>query len=93
MTQEKQGGDAGVCGDGGAAAQSGGVSEHTDGPVGVGALKEAAAVTPQAEIDRVVHPPKGDWPNYNGALEGNRNSALDQIDQQNVAKLQRSGSM
>jgi PQQ-dependent dehydrogenase (methanol/ethanol family) len=57
------------------------------GPVGVGALKEASAATPQAEIDRVVHPAKGDWPNYNGTLDGNRNSGLDQINQQSVAKL------
>ena len=57
------------------------------GPAVVGALKEAAVATPQAEIDRVVHPAKGDWPNYNGVLDGNRNSALDQINQQNVAKL------
>ena len=35
----------------------------------------------------MVHPAKGDWPNYNGTLDGNRNSALDQINQQNVAKL------
>jgi PQQ-dependent dehydrogenase (methanol/ethanol family) len=53
----------------------------------VGALTAAVPATPDAEIEKVVHPPKGDWPNYNGGLSGNRNSALDQINVGNVARL------
>jgi PQQ-dependent dehydrogenase (methanol/ethanol family) len=54
----------------------------------VGALTAAVPATPEAEIASVVHPPKGDWPNYNGGLSGNRNSALDQINVGNVARLE-----
>ena len=31
---------------------------------------------------------KGDWPTYNGTLDGNRNSSLDQVNLSNVSKLQ-----
>jgi len=47
----------------------------------------AVPATPDVEIEKVVHPPKGDWPNYNGGLSGTRNSALDQINVGNVARL------
>ena len=56
--------------------------------VGVGPLKQAEAAVPQEDIDAVAHPAKGNWPNYNGTADGNRNSALDQINLKNVAKLQ-----
>ena len=42
----------------------------------------------QAEIEEIVHPRKGDWPTYNGTLDGNRFSHLDQVNLSNVAKLQ-----
>ncbi len=50
----------------------------------------AGALTPptQAEMDRVTHPMKGDWPTYNGTLDGNRQSALDQVNLKNAASLQ-----
>ncbi len=54
----------------------------------VGQLTAAVPATPDAAIAKVVHPPKGDWPNYNGVLSGNRNSALDQINVGNVARLE-----
>jgi len=37
--------------------------------------------------DRILHPAAGDWPSYNGALGGNRFSALDEITPANVAGL------
>jgi len=54
----------------------------------VGALTAPLPPVTQPEIDQVAHPRQGDWPNYNGTLDGNRNSALDQINQQNAAQLQ-----
>jgi PQQ-dependent dehydrogenase (methanol/ethanol family) len=56
--------------------------------VGVGALKQAEAPTAKPEIDAVEHPAKGNWPSYNGTLDGNRNSPLDQINLTNASKLQ-----
>jgi PQQ-dependent dehydrogenase (methanol/ethanol family) len=56
--------------------------------VGVGPVKEAQAPVTRQQVDAVVYPAKGNWPNYNGTPDGNRNSPLDQIDQKNVAKLQ-----
>ena len=56
--------------------------------VGVGALKGAQPAVAPAQIDAVEHPAKGNWPSYNGTLDGNRNSALDQINLKNVANLQ-----
>jgi PQQ-dependent dehydrogenase (methanol/ethanol family) len=55
---------------------------------GVGALPGPAIPATQAEIDQIEHPKKGDWPTYNGTLDGNRYSTLDQVNQQNVSKLQ-----
>jgi PQQ-dependent dehydrogenase (methanol/ethanol family) len=56
--------------------------------VGVGPLPGPATAATPAEIDQVEHPKKGDWPTYNGTLDGNRYSTLDQINRQNVSKLQ-----
>jgi PQQ-dependent dehydrogenase (methanol/ethanol family) len=56
--------------------------------VSVGALAGAQPPVSQAEIDQVLHPKLGDWPTYNGTLDGNRNSKLNQINLQNAAKLQ-----
>ena len=54
----------------------------------VGGLTEPQVATAQAEMDVITHPKKGDWPSYNGNLNGNRHSSLDQIDRKNVSKLQ-----
>ncbi len=54
----------------------------------VGGMTEPQAPTAQAEMEAITHPKKGDWPSYNGNLNGNRHSSLDQIDQKNVSKLQ-----
>jgi PQQ-dependent dehydrogenase (methanol/ethanol family) len=56
--------------------------------VGVGALKQEQLSATQAEIDAVAHPAKGNWPSYNGSLDGNRNSPLDQINLNNASQLQ-----
>ena len=54
----------------------------------VGALKEPAAMPTQAEIDEITHPKNGDWPTYNGTLDGNRYSRLNEVNLRNVEKLQ-----
>jgi PQQ-dependent dehydrogenase (methanol/ethanol family) len=56
--------------------------------VGVGAIKAPQPPATQSEIEEVDHPKNGDWPNYNGVLNGNRNSPLSQINLNNAAKLQ-----
>src|ERR1019366_9324149 len=56
--------------------------------VGVGPLKQAQTAVTKEQVDAVAHPAKGNWPNYNGTTDGNRNSGLDQINLKNVAKLQ-----
>jgi PQQ-dependent dehydrogenase (methanol/ethanol family) len=56
--------------------------------VGVGPLPGPATPATQAQIDEVAHPRKGDWPTYNGTLDGNRNSGLDQVNLANVSRLQ-----
>jgi PQQ-dependent dehydrogenase (methanol/ethanol family) len=55
--------------------------------VGVGALKQAEAPATKPAIDAVEHPAKGNWPSYNGTLDGNRSSPLDQINPTNASKL------
>jgi PQQ-dependent dehydrogenase (methanol/ethanol family) len=56
--------------------------------VSVGPLKLAETAVTKEQVDAVAHPAKGNWPNYNGTTDGNRNSTLDQINVKNVAKLQ-----
>jgi PQQ-dependent dehydrogenase (methanol/ethanol family) len=56
--------------------------------VTVGPIAEPLAPDSQANIDEISHPKKGDWPSYNGTLDGNRYSILDQIDLKSVSKLQ-----
>ena len=56
-------------------------------------VEEGPLVTPsvpvaQADIDQVMKPKRGDWPSYNGGLDGNRFSRLDQINTANVKNLQ-----
>ena len=56
--------------------------------VGVGPLAEPQPPPTQGEILEIVHPRRGDWPTYNGTLDGNRFSHLDQVNLNTVAKLQ-----
>jgi len=55
---------------------------------GVGPLKVEQEAITKADVDAVEHPAKGNWPTYNGAIDGNRDSPLDQINGKNAAKLQ-----
>jgi PQQ-dependent dehydrogenase (methanol/ethanol family) len=48
---------------------------------------DAPAATP-AEFESILHPARGDWPSYNGNLNGNRYSTFNQITPANVSKLQ-----
>ncbi|HZY74524.1 MAG TPA: PQQ-binding-like beta-propeller repeat protein [Edaphobacter sp.] len=56
--------------------------------IATGPLPESQMAVTQEDIDRISHPKKGDWPTYNGTLDGNRNSDLDQVNLKNVSKLQ-----
>jgi PQQ-dependent dehydrogenase (methanol/ethanol family) len=56
--------------------------------VGLGPVTQPQAAPTEAEMDAIKHPKKGEWPTYNGKLSGNRYSELDQIDRENVSKLQ-----
>ena len=56
--------------------------------VGVGPLTASPSAPTPAAIHEVAHPPKGDWPTYNGNLSGNRHSILDQVNLQNARQLQ-----
>jgi PQQ-dependent dehydrogenase (methanol/ethanol family) len=53
-----------------------------------GPLTAPQPAIPAAQVEATMHPKKGDWPNYNGALGGNRNSPLAQIDLANAASLE-----
>jgi PQQ-dependent dehydrogenase (methanol/ethanol family) len=44
-------------------------------------------VSLHSQFERIVSPPKDDWPTYHGNLTGNRFSPLDQITKGNVAHL------
>jgi len=57
------------------------------GPL-TGARADAQPPVLPAEIDKVVHPKSGDWPTYNGTLNGNRNSQLNQVNLTNASRLQ-----
>ena len=54
----------------------------------VGALKEPQKPVSRAEMDAITQPKPGEWPTYNGKLDGNRYSPLAQITLKNVSKLQ-----
>ena len=71
---------------GGAAARSAGLSRHAEWR-GCGTA-QAGAAAPAAGDRRGRASGKGDWPTYNGNLDGNRNSPLEQINTQHVSKLQ-----
>lgn len=53
-----------------------------------GALTSPGAPVTQADIDQITKPKRGDWPSYNGGLDGNRWSDLTQITTANVKNLQ-----
>jgi PQQ-dependent dehydrogenase (methanol/ethanol family) len=53
-----------------------------------GPLTTASAPVTQGQIDQIMKPKRGDWPDYNGGLNGNRYSLLDQITAANVKQLQ-----
>ena len=77
-------------------AYKGTVDEQRDLVAFLSGLKGAAPGPPaepqtpatQGEIEEILHPKKGDWPTYNGRLDGNRFSKLEQVDLTNVQKLQ-----
>jgi PQQ-dependent dehydrogenase (methanol/ethanol family) len=56
-----------------------------------GALKEAStqnsSLAQDVDFSRILNPRPGDWPTYNGKLEGNRYSSLTQINAANVKDL------
>ena len=52
-----------------------------------GALPDRGETVDRAAIEQVLHPKPGEWPTYNGNVNGNRHSPLDQINQQNAKKL------
>jgi PQQ-dependent dehydrogenase (methanol/ethanol family) len=52
-----------------------------------GPLESGAAPVPPADVDRVLHPRRGEWPTYHGDIRGNRYSKLDQINTANAAGL------
>ncbi len=54
---------------------------------GSGPLKGTSATMPAAAFDRIAHPAPGEWPTYNGTLDGNRYSTLSEIDAITVGKL------
>ena len=58
---------------------------------GNGALSEARASYGSDSglpFERILDPKPGEWPTYNGRLDGNRHSQLDQIHQGNVGRLE-----
>ncbi len=69
------------------------LSAYLDHLTGIepGPLKEPnPQAPPQAEnigFSRILNPKPGDWPTYNGNLDGNRYSPLKQIDPSNVKAL------
>src|SRR4029077_16052431 len=48
----------------------------------------SVAVVTEAYFKAVMSPSAGEWPTYNGALNGNRHSSLAQITAANVGRLQ-----
>jgi PQQ-dependent dehydrogenase (methanol/ethanol family) len=53
----------------------------------VGALPERGEPVTGADTAQILHPKTGEWPSYNGNLNGNRHSPLDQINAANVGRL------
>ncbi len=51
-------------------------------------LMRGMPLSTESDFEALLHPKSGDWPTYNGTLNGNRYSALNQIDTGNVSRLQ-----
>jgi PQQ-dependent dehydrogenase (methanol/ethanol family) len=56
--------------------------------VGTGPLTAPQTPVSPEEIAAIMHPKAGDWPTYNGTVDGNRHSPLGQVNRGNVSKLQ-----
>jgi PQQ-dependent dehydrogenase (methanol/ethanol family) len=56
-------------------------------------VQPGAPISPKAptegriDFSRILHPKPGDWPSYNGTLDGNRYSGLKQVNAANVGRL------
>ncbi len=57
------------------------------GGVSAGPLTGSGEAVSREAIDAILHPKPGEWSTYNGSINGNRHSSLDQINRQNVPKL------
>ncbi|MEO8368433.1 MAG: PQQ-binding-like beta-propeller repeat protein [Candidatus Solibacter sp.] len=57
------------------------------GGLPAGALPYDGETVDAAAIQQTLQPKPGEWPTYNGNVNGNRHSALEQINVQNVGKL------
>jgi PQQ-dependent dehydrogenase (methanol/ethanol family) len=57
------------------------------GGLSAGALASSDETVSRESIDGIVHPKPGEWPSYNGNVNGNRHSPLDRINRQNVKNL------
>ena len=55
---------------------------------GVGPLTEPQPAPTQDQIAEILHPKVGDWPTYNGTLDGNRDSALHEVTTRNASMLE-----
>ena len=58
------------------------------GGIAAGPVSGSPPPVSQADIDRVMNPRNGEWTTYNGSLNGNRYSPLDQVNTSNVQQLQ-----
>jgi PQQ-dependent dehydrogenase (methanol/ethanol family) len=57
------------------------------GGLPAGPLSDHGETVSAADIQQVLHPESGEWPGYNGTVNANRHSSLDQINAGNVARL------
>jgi len=57
------------------------------GGLPAGALPDPGEQVSRAAMDQILHPKPGEWPTYNGNINGNRHSPLEQINQRNVKNL------
>ncbi len=58
-----------------------------DNPVRARYIEAQGQLAGAVPIASIQNPREGDWPTYNGRLNGNRHSSLDKINTTNVAKL------
>jgi PQQ-dependent dehydrogenase (methanol/ethanol family) len=57
------------------------------GGLPAGALPGPGETVSRDSVTEILHPKPGEWPTYNGNVNGNRHSPLDRINRQNVKKL------